>query len=49
MTSHWASLQLAPLRGIVIRQQAANDVLKVKPCTRLMGPEGPAVLDAVVH
>lgn len=49
MASHWASLRLAPLRGGVVRQRAANDVLKVKPCAGLMGPEGPAVLDAVVH
>lgn len=49
MTSHWASLRLAPLRGTVVRQRAANDVLKVKPCAGLMGPEGSAAVDAVVH
>ena len=31
MASHWASLRLAPLRGSVRRQWAANYVLKVKP------------------
>lgn len=40
MTSHWASLRLAPLRGSVVRQRAANDVLKVKPCAGLMGQRG---------
>lgn len=35
--------------GTVIEQWAANDVLKVKLCAGLMGPEGPAVLDAVMH
>lgn len=49
MTSHWASLRLAPLRGSVVSQQAANDVLKVKACAGLMGPEGSATLDAVKH
>lgn len=49
MTSHWASLQLAPLQASVVRQRAANGVLKVKPGAGLMGPEGAAVLDAVVH
>lgn len=49
MISHWVSLRLAPLRGGVISQQAANGVLKVKPCAVLMGPEGRAVLAAVVH
>lgn len=49
MTSHRALLRLAPLQGSAIRHRAANDVLKVNPCEGLMGPEGPAVLDAVVH
>lgn len=49
MTSQWASLQLTSLQGIVVKQHAANDVLQVKPCVGLMGPEGPAVLDAVMH
>lgn len=43
-TSHWASLRLAPLWGRIIRQGAANDVLKVKPCAGLLGPGGPAAL-----
>lgn len=41
MTSHRVSLRLAPLRGGVASQRAANDVLRVKPCAGLMGPEGP--------
>lgn len=49
MTSHWASLRLAPLRGNVVRQRAANDVRKAKAGVGPTGPEGPAVLDAVVH
>lgn len=49
MTSHWASLRLPALQGSIVRQRAANDVLKVKPSAGLMGPEGPAVLDAAVH